>query len=216
MRHCLLVFKTRRDTQDDKLAMLSRFDSVYQQIKAVAHAQIARHGAQTLSTTELVHEAYLKLAQSSDLRASVAGTAALPALDTVRLFTHAVRQVLIDSLRRRQTIKRGENPLRVALAPGSDFSRPACASEDAQPMAEPQDDGIDLFALNQAIAQLKTQSERMALVVELHFFAGLPFGEIAQLFGVDRRTILRDWTAARLEIARLLGVPAALEIDHHD
>ncbi len=185
--------------------MLSRFDDVYQQLKSVAHAQIARHSAQTLSTTELVHEAYLKLAESSDHRVSSAGAAQLPALDTVRLFTHTVRQVLIDSLRRRQTIKRGENPLRVALE--SDVSRPARASDDAQPLAEPQDDGIDLFALNQAIAQLKTQSERMALVVELHFFAGLPFGEIAELFGVDRRTILRDWTAARFEISRLLGAP---------
>jgi RNA polymerase sigma factor (TIGR02999 family) len=182
--------------------MLSRFDSLYQQLKAAAHAQIARHSAQTLSTTELVHEAYLKLAQSSDWQANPAGSAQLPALDTVRLFTHAVRQILIDSLRRRHTIKRGENPLSGALAP---------ESEDAQPFAESQDDGIDLFALNQAIAELKAQSERMGLVVELHFFAGLAFGEIAPLLGVDRRTILRDWTAARFEIARLLGVPAVLE-----
>lgn len=187
--------------------MLSQFDNLYQRIKSIAHAQIARHGAQTLSTTELVHEAYLKLSESSDRRANSAGTAALPSLDTVRLFTHAVRQVLIDSLRRRHTIKRGENPLQVALASESD---------DIRPLAELHDDGIDLFALNQAIAQLKGQSERMALVVELHFFAGLPFAEIAALLAVDRRTILRDWTAARLEIARLLGMPAALEINQHD
>jgi RNA polymerase sigma factor (TIGR02999 family) len=193
--------------------MLSRFDDVYQQLKSVAHAQIARHGAQTLSTTELVHEAYLKLAESSDHRVNSAGAAQLPALDTVRLFTHAVRQVLIDSLRRRHTIKRGENPLHVALA-----AAPArkLGEDDMEHLDETHDDGIDLFALNQAIAQLKEQSERMALVVELHFFAGLPFAEIATLFAVDRRTILRDWTAARLEIARLLGVAETLNTDSHD
>jgi RNA polymerase sigma factor (TIGR02999 family) len=197
--------------------MLSRFESVYQQIKSVAHTQIARHGAQTLSTTELVHEAYLKLAAVSDARPDAAGVMELPTLDTVRLFAHAMRQVLIDSLRRRHTIKRGENPLHIALALDSLSEPPGRnAYEDVQALAESTDDGIDLFALNQAITQLKGQSERMGLVVELHFFAGVPFAEIAQLLGVDRRTILRDWTAARFEIARVMGQPLTNEANGHD
>jgi RNA polymerase sigma factor (TIGR02999 family) len=194
--------------KDDNRAMLSQFDKLYQQIKAAAHAQICRHDAQTLSTTELVHEAYLKLAEASDQRANPNGARLLPDLDTVRLFTHAVRQVLIDSLRRRHTIKRGASSLHTALE--------ELESPQKQPLNEPHDDDLDLFALNQAIAQLKVQSERMAMVVELHFFAGLPFTEIAALLAVDRRTILRDWTAARMEIARLMGVPVALDIQGDD
>lgn len=167
---------------------LSEFERVYAQIKQAAHRQMTKHAAQTLSTTELVHEAYLKLGDF---------TAGRDRLDTVRLFAHAVRQVLIDAARRRQTEKRGASPLRVT------FSPELLGASDA--------DGLDVFALNQAITQLKEQDERIGLVVELHFFAGLPFVEIAELFGVDRRTIFRDWTAARLILARSLGVePSAV------
>lgn len=159
------------------------FETLYAKIKQIAHQQMARHAAQTLSTTELVHEAYLKLGKFAEGREK---------LDTVRLFAHAVRQVLIDAARRKQTIKRGESPLRVVLSP--------------ELVASDSEDGFDIFALNQAVAQLKAQDERIGLVVELHFYAGLPFGEIAELLSVDRRTIFRDWTAARLMLSRSLDI----------
>lgn len=156
------------------------FDDVYAEVKRIAHAQLARHAAQTLSTTDLVHEAYLKIAQHharSDNR-----------VYTINLVARALRQVLIDAARRRQAEKRGGDPLRVTLDP-------ALVAEDP---------GHDLLALDQALTQLKAQNERMGTVVELHFYGGVAFEEIAELLQVDRRTIFRDWAAARVLIAHML------------
>jgi RNA polymerase sigma factor (TIGR02999 family) len=161
------------------------FDQVYEEVKRIAHAQLAKHAAQTLSTTELVHEAYLKLAQYPKQPTD--------RQHTISLVVRALRQVLIDTARRRQAQKRGADPLRVTL----DAALPA------------QESGHDLLALDQAITQLKSHNERMGVVVELHFFGGVEFDEIADLLKVDRRTIYRDWAAARLLIARMLDAPAA-------
>lgn len=159
-----------------------QFEQVYAEAKRIARAQLAKHASQTLSTTDLLHEAYLKLAQAPDV---------LPAADrlhTVNLVTRVLRQVLVDAARRRLAEKRGSDPLKVVL----DTSVPAAQS------------GVDVLALDQALQQLKHHNERMALVVELHFFGGVEFSEIAELLGVDRRTVHRDWTAARLLLARAL------------
>lgn len=163
------------------------FDDVYAEVKRIAHAQLEKHAAQTLSTTDLVHEAYLKLAQYSAQPEDRA--------HTISLVVRALRQVLIDTARRRQAQKRGADPLRVTLDPN----------------AVAFDPGHDLLALDQAITQLKAQNERMGIVVELHFFGGVSFEEIADLVKVDRRTIHRDWAAARVLIARMLDGSAATE-----
>ena len=160
-----------------------QFEQVYAEVKRIAHAQLARHGAQTLSTTDLVHEAYLKLALSPE---------ALPAEDrlhTVNLVARVLRQVLVDAARRNLAEKRGSDPVRVAL----ETNYPAAQS------------GVDILALDQALQQLKQVNERMAQVVELHFFGGIEFAEIAGYLGVDRRTSHRDWTAARLLLAQTLA-----------
>lgn len=162
------------------------FDDVYAEVKRIAHAQLARHAAQTLSTTDLVHEAYLKIAQH----------AARPSdrEHTISLVVRALRQVLIDTARRRQAQKRGADPLRVTL----------------DPELVANDTGHDLLALDQAITMLKSQNERMGQVVEMHFFGGVSFEEIAGLLKVDQRTVFRDWAAARVLIAHMLGgAPAA-------
>ena len=158
-----------------------KFDDVYLEVKRIAHAQLAKHGAQTLSTTDLVHEAYLKLALFADKPDSRE--------HMIGLVVRALRQILIDTARRRQAQKRGADPLKVTLDPN----------------AQSADAGVDLLALDQALVQLKAQNERMGLVVELHFFGGVEFAEIAELLGVDRRTVNRDWVAARLLIAKALG-----------
>jgi RNA polymerase sigma factor (TIGR02999 family) len=158
-----------------------KFDEVYDEVKRIAHAHLAKHAAQTLSTTDLVHEAYIKLATSSD--------AGQDRTHLISLVVRALRQVLIDAARKRGADKRGGDPLRVTLDP-------AIAAADS---------GHDFLALDQAIAQLKSHNERMGLVVELHFFGGVEFNEIAELLNVDRRTVTRDWTAARVLIADALG-----------
>lgn len=162
------------------------FDSVYDEVKRIAHHELARHAGQTLDTTSLVHEAYLKLAQHVD----GGGT---DRAHLVSLVVRAMRQVLIDAARRRDAVKRGENPLRVTLDP-------QLAGADA---------GVDVLALDQAITGLKAMHARMGQVVEMHFFGGVEFTEIADLLGVTRRTVHRDWIAARTLIAQALDGPAA-------
>lgn len=156
------------------------FESVYRELKAIAHRELGRGGAPTLTATALVHEAYLKLAGHGlpESRAHL-----------VSLIVRAMRQVLVDEARRRRAGKRGGDALRITL--------------DTDLAAIDEDD--EVLALDQAIGELKRAHPRMGEVVELHFWGGIEFGEIAELLGVDRRTVHRDWTAARALIARALA-----------
>lgn len=157
------------------------FESAYRELKAIAQRELSRHAGHTLSATALVHEAYLKLSGN-----------AVPAdrAHLVSLVVRAMRQILIDEARRRQADKRGGGAMRITLSP-------ELAAFDG-------DDTV--LALDQAIIELKAAHPRMGEVVELHFWGGIEFGEIATLLGVDRRTVHRDWTAARALIARALDV----------
>ena len=152
------------------------FDQVYDELKRLAHIELNRHQLQSLNTTGLVHEAYLKLAQAKveDREHGIS------------LVVRAMRQVLIDAARARSADKRGNAPLRVKLTDDS-----ASTAQD-----------VEFFALDQALERLKGHHERLGRVVELHFFGGVNFGEIAELLGVDRRTVSRDWVAARALLAR--------------
>jgi RNA polymerase sigma factor (TIGR02999 family) len=157
------------------------FPIVYDELKRVARRQlrlVAAHA--TISTTELVHEAFLKLARNADPawegRAHFFGTAA-----------RAMRQVLVEFARRRNAAKRGGG------------NRPVTLS-DAQASLQVEIDSI--LALDQALGQLDKIDARLRQVVELRFFAGLPSPEIAQLLGVTARTVERDWLKAKLILLR--------------
>jgi len=102
------------------------------------------------------------------------------------LAARAMRQVLIDSARRNGADKRGGFALKVTLDPN------AVTAPDA---------AADVLALDQALTTLEQVDERAARVVQLHFFAGLPFAEIAELEGITVRTVMRDWQAARALLA---------------
>lgn len=158
------------------------FESAYRELKAIAQRELSRHAGHTLSATALVHEAYLKLAGH---------TTPADRAHLVSLVVRAMRQILIDEARRRQADKRGGGAMRITLTPE------LAAIDD--------DDSV--LALDQAIGELKAAHPRMGEVVELHFWGGIEFGEIASLLGVDRRTVNRDWTAARVLIARALEAP---------
>jgi len=138
----------------------------------------------TLCTTELVHEAFLKLSRDPGTgwegRAHFFGAA-----------SRAMRQVLVDLARRRQATKRGGQSQIVSL-------------RDADAALEIEVDAI--LALDDALAQLGGVDRRLCQVVELRFFGGLPETEIAEMLGVSSRTVERDWIKARLflleELAR--------------
>jgi RNA polymerase sigma factor (TIGR02999 family) len=161
------------------------FPVVYEELKRLAHHRLRTMASDaTLCTTELVHEAFLKLSRDPGTgwegRAHFFGAA-----------SRAMRQVLVDLARRRQATKRGGQSQIVSL-------------RDADAALEIEVDAI--LALDDALAQLGGVDRRLCQVVELRFFGGLPETEIAEMLGVSSRTVERDWIKARLflleELAR--------------
>ena len=154
---------------------------VYEELKRVARRQL-RVVASSLSTTELVHETFLKLSANPpsgwDGRGHFFGTAA-----------RAMRQVLVDFARRRGAAKRGGELARVSLT-------------DAEGELAVELD--EIVALDEALDQLDAVDQRLRRVVELRFFAGLGEREVAEILGVTPRTVERDWVKARLFLLRTL------------
>jgi RNA polymerase sigma factor (TIGR02999 family) len=163
----------------DRGAEAEVFGRLYTDLKRLAHAQLAggRRPGETLDTTVLVHEAYLRLAGGSTLDA-------MGRAHFFNLAARVMRNVLIDFARRRDAEKRGA-ALRVSWPEGLDPADQSAGSE------------VDLLALDTALARLQGESPRLAQVVELRFFAGLALEEIAGLLDVGERTLKRDWRKAR-------------------
>lgn len=157
---------------------------IYQELYRLAHAQ--RPGAQdTINTTALVHEAYLKLI----------GQTQLSWPDRRHFFAYAaraMRSILVDNARRRDSEKRGGGGLR---------------DDDAFDHLHSGADSADLLLVDQALGELARISGRLREVVELHVFAGLEFHDIAACLDLTERTIFRDWRKARLVLQSLLAQP---------
>ena len=160
------------------------FDRLYDELKRIAHHHLAGGGA-SLQTTGLVHEAWLKLA-----RATVNNEAHL-----LNLASRAMRQVLVDIARARGRDKRGNGLMLVTL---TEHGAPAVGQD------------LDVLALEQSLARLEQADARLAQVVELHFFGGLSFPEMARVLGVAERTVFRDWRTARALIHADLGLGEAI------
>jgi RNA polymerase sigma factor (TIGR02999 family) len=154
---------------------------VYEELKRIARHH-RRANEATLSTTELVHEAYLKLVGNRtdfEGRAHFFGAA-----------SQAMRQVLVDFARRRQAEKRGGNVEIVSLG-----------EDDAA--VEIQLD--EILALDEALVKLDAVDPRLRQIVELRFFAGMPVADVAGMLGLSERTVERDWLKARLVLLDALG-----------
>ncbi len=160
---------------------------VYQELRGIAHRQLgAERVGHTLSTTGLVHEAYLKLVDQS--RAQWADRAQFFAVAA-----QAMRRILVDYARRHRAARRGgpdQRPIALEGLEGSDAG--ASASELAA--AERSE---ALIALDEALDRLGAMSERLARVVECRFFGGLTEQETAAALGVSQRTVAREWLTAR-------------------
>jgi RNA polymerase sigma factor (TIGR02999 family) len=156
---------------------------VYEKLKRIAHRQLgAEVGGHTLSTTAVVHEAYLRLA----------GQTRVEWVDRGQFFAIAartMRRVLIDYARQHQAVRRG-GPGRSAVA--LEFLEHGDALEISIP-----DRADSLLALDEALESLQRMDERLARVVECRFFAGLSEQETAEALGVSQRTVARDWQMAR-------------------
>jgi RNA polymerase sigma-70 factor, ECF subfamily len=161
------------------------FEAIYPELRRLARSLMRRERpGHTLQPTELVHDAYMKLVDETIIlardRAHFLGIAA-----------RAMRQILVDHARRRHAEKRGGQWDRVTLVDSLGSSAA---------------NGIELLALDEAIASLAAKDQRAARVMELRIFGGLTIEEIAQVLDVSKRTIDADWQFARLWIARVLSL----------
>jgi RNA polymerase sigma factor (TIGR02999 family) len=161
--------------EGDRSALDRLLPLVYNELRERAHQQLARRRpGDTLSTTALVNEAYLKLV----------GSANQSYVDRVHFFavaSRAMRQILVDYARRTTAAKR-------------DGGR--AVSLDPEAIADPER-AEELLALDEALGQLEKLDERLAKTIELRFFGGLSVEEAAEALGVSPRTIKRDWRKAR-------------------
>jgi RNA polymerase sigma factor (TIGR02999 family) len=155
----------------------------YTELRAIAHRRLATRGpGGTLSTTALVHEAYLKLVDQS--RAGWHDLAHFRALASL-----AMRHVLVDRARERCTVKRGGVRRQITL--------------DDEVMAA-EDQPEVLLQLNEALERLATVEPRLARVVDCRFFGGMTEQETAEALDLTTRTVQRDWVKARVLLRRLL------------
>ena len=161
--------------EGDERALDRLFERVYGELKRLAHKVRTGRAGDTLHTTALVHEAYIKLVPSSDVvwqnRAHFFGAAAI-----------AIRRVLVEHARRRARLKRGGGAARVDLG-------------DVDPAGAVPDEA--LLELDEALARLAAFAPEHARIVELRFFADRSLPEIAKLTGVSVSTVQREWRLAR-------------------
>jgi RNA polymerase sigma factor (TIGR02999 family) len=150
---------------------------VYEELGRIARRQRrAGRASDTLNTTALVHEAYLKLVDQTRVEAS----------DRVHFFAiaaRAMRQVLIDRARQWGTLKRGGGWKRVPL---SDSHLPAHERADL------------LLALDDAVTHLSALDERLGRIVECRFFGGMTDRQTAEALAISERTVRRGWLKAKL------------------
>lgn len=158
--------------------------SAYQQLREIAHRRLGRggRGGGTLSTTGLVHETYLKLADQ-------AGAAWADRAHFLAVASLAMRYVLVDRARARTTVKRGgaNDPI---------------TFDDQLMGADSQAELV--LDMNDALEQLAAWDPRLARVVDCRFFGGLSESETAEALGLTVRTVQRDWVKARILLRRAL------------
>jgi RNA polymerase sigma factor (TIGR02999 family) len=149
---------------------------VYNQLKKIAANQLRRERAgHSLQPTALVHEAYMRLNKLDQV--DWQGRSHFFCISAT-----IMRRILVDHARAEQARKRGDGAVQVTLDSG------------VMAVAETT---IDVLAVDGALTRLAAFDQRQAAIIEMHFFAGQTFEEIALELGVSSRTVKRDWTMAR-------------------
>ena len=162
---------------------------IYGELRQLAHQQRRRwKGDDTLGTTALVHEAYLKLVGSE-----AGGAATRPHF--LRVASTAMRQILCNYARDQRASKRGGDSPKLSLDELGDAVQQVTFSDDQSEM---------LLELDAALHRLHAMDPRLSGVVECRFFGGLSIDETAQAVGTSSATVKRDWAVARAWLYREL------------
>jgi RNA polymerase sigma factor (TIGR02999 family) len=180
----------KRLLDDVRAGSSSAFDElfplVYQELKERARAQRRRwQGDETLNTTALIHEAYLKLTAADEpdweSRAHFLAVA-----------SRAMRQILIDYARIQKAEKRGGDLARVSLEEFRLQPGPGLSSDRAEA----------LLALDASLARLQERDERQSRIVECRFFGGMTIRDTAAALGISAATVKRGWAMAQAWLYR--------------
>lgn len=179
----------RRDAVDRAVPM------IYEELRRIAQGHLSRERPDhTLTTTALVHEAYMKLVDIDQVEWQ----------DRAHFFAMAARQmrrILIDHARRAGRAKRGGDAVLVSLDEATDF-----------PVLRPE----SLLRLDDALERLEKVNERQCRVVECRCFVGLSVEETAEALGTSPTTVKRDWAFARAWLNRELAENGAGGTADHD
>ena len=171
----------------DALAAEHLFEALYGELHRLAEHQLRRSGPDlTLGATTLLHEAYLHLAGRDGVR--------FP--DRARFMGYAARAMrclVIDYARHSRAAKRGGGAFEITL---TGIAAPAGGGAAG---------AVELERLSEALDELAALEPGLAQLVDLHFFCGYRFEEIAEMRGVSDRTVQRDWRKARLLLQHRLG-----------
>lgn len=164
---------------------------VYGELRLLAASKMAREAAgHTLQPTALVHEAYLRLVDGKEIDWDNRGHFFAAAAE-------AMRRILIENARRRNSLKRGGNYARNDLLEGD------AAQEFSADAAGLGSGGLDdLLDLDQALTKLAAEEPEAAKLVELRYFAGLTVEQAARTMGISPRTAKRNWAYARAWLRR--------------
>ena len=147
---------------------LHRRAAVYMRHERIGH---------TLQTTGLVHEAFIKLIDKQEIQWEDRN-------HFLAVAAQAMRRILVDHARTRKRAKRG----------GKNEDLPL---DDVRHVASADNSDVDLIALDEALNNLATFDERQAQIVELKYFGGMTLDETADILGISRVTVKRDWQLAR-------------------
>jgi RNA polymerase sigma factor (TIGR02999 family) len=157
---------------------------LYQELRQLARARLSSGGRNiTLDTTALVHESFLRLQKAGHLELA----------DRDHFLAYAattMRSIVVDSIRRRRTERRGGDVVHVTL--GTQAAAELGASEE------------EILEVHSALDFLAKVNPRLAQVVEMRYFLGLADEEIGAALGASGRTIRREWERARLLLSSIM------------
>ncbi|MEM1177152.1 MAG: ECF-type sigma factor [Acidobacteriota bacterium] len=164
-------------------AEVGLFEAVYGDLRRLAASYMSNERSNhTLPPTALVHEAFLRMQRESE---------SLGQLENRRHFfavaARAMRRILVEHARYHAAARRPS-------------SREALPIDERIPADADETTLLEVLAVDEALDQLRRHSERQARVVELRYFGGLEESEVAELLGVSRATVTREWRVARLTL----------------
>ena len=168
----------------NKQAQEKLFQIVYNELhRQAARALRHEHPGLSLQTTDLIHEAYLRLVDQQHVEWQ-------NRLHFFAIAAKVMRHILVDHARGRQAAKRGGTDIRLPL-------------QEAMAVLPGQD--LDFVALDEALTKLAALDPQQSQVVELRFFSGVSVEETARVLDVSERTVKRDWNVAKAWLRRELG-----------